>query len=168
MVAIMSYPENRQEAQMDDPEIDLPFRFKWDRVEERDCGYETPCWLRVMNSGYWRRFLEATVGVRGEGEVYMHLCEVPGVYRNACIRPEHIRIGTQLENMRHARELHRRASRPWISISPESNARRSATLKGRAFTDDHRAKTLAAMRTPEVRARMSAGQRRRQERERNA
>lgn len=83
------------------------------RVAQKDCGFETPCWLWQLyrnSKGYSRatfgdvrtpRFVhrisyEAFVGPIPEGLQIDHRCRV-----KACVNPEHLRPVTPEENLSH-------------------------------------------------------------------
>lgn len=80
-------------------------RERFDEKIERTRG----CWLwrgAINNKGYGqfgrkyahRRAYEFAYGPIPEGLNIMHVCDVPN-----CVRPDHLRAGTQLENIRDAK-----------------------------------------------------------------
>jgi len=89
-------------------------RLTEDLWEERDCGYETPCWIcrlapsaapgytRVMFGGRLqgthRVMYEQEVGPIPEGLVLDHLCRQP-----PCINPSHLEPVTNAENLHRGR-----------------------------------------------------------------
>lgn len=76
---------------------------------ERDCGYDTPCWVwanslsshgygRVQRDGEWhmahRYVYEDRVGAIPAGCDVHHLCGI-----KACVNPEHLQAVTRREHM---------------------------------------------------------------------
>lgn len=73
------------------------------------------CWLidkPVHLSTQANNWLTETVGERGPGKCFTHLCEIARE-PNRCIRPEHVVIGTKSTNATHMHELRRQDSRAW-------------------------------------------------------
>lgn len=85
--------------------------------EERDMGYETPCWIWLRHKdrwgygklrkespdGHWlahRRYYEWHVGPIPEGMTIDHLCRV-----KACVNPAHMEPVPSAENTRRASRL---------------------------------------------------------------
>lgn len=79
------------------------------RIDERDCGHETPCWISnraAQPNGYtkigidnrtWlthRAAYTAWTGAIPDGLVIDHLCNQP-----ACCNPDHLAAVTQRENL---------------------------------------------------------------------
>lgn len=121
----------------------------WHLINEVDRGMDDPCWVtggRTTMRRHGRPIWDALVGV--SGQIHMHLCEVPPE-ENRCINPRHIELSTQSENLKHK---YRRMAELEIPHP----------LTGRTviWSESHRANHAAALRRPEVRAKMSASHRR--------
>lgn len=123
----------------------LPDRF-WKRVEIKDCGYITPCWVwlgAANNSGYGgfkyhgfsttaHRF--SYIKIHGEIDsslVVDHMCRV-----RICVNPNHLQAVTQKQNLSTAIGL---GEKGMVHLRELNKIRQARTHcpKGHEFTEDN-------------------------------
>lgn len=143
--------------------------FPWDRYNEVDRGFGTPCFEHargpIPRKARRLRVYEVAHGERVERQVFMHLCEKYGE-RSYCMNPAHVRRASQGENLKHHHDLRREAGVPHPRAgksnpqSPEWVAKRAAANRGRKFgpefRDVCRERATGVVQTEETKARRSA------------